>query len=176
MSTEDLDERNPQQSMSIDQNHGANAANMQPSSEESTSKFRVVVTMILSIVLILIIIDSFGPQYTESSIVNFMGWVERNPRQGMLAFISVYIAATILFVPGSILTFGAGYAFGSAYDSKLNGVAVASTVVFIGASIGSICTFLLGRYLFRSCVLRLASSYPLFQAIDRGTPAARQRI
>lgn len=29
------------------------------------------------------------------------------------------------------------------------------------------CTFLLGRYLFRSCVVRLASSYPLFTAIDR---------
>ena len=82
--------------------------------------------------------------------------------------ILVYIVATISFVPGSILTFGAGYACGSAYDSKVEGVAVASTVVFIGASLGSISTFLLGRYLFRSCVVQLASSYPVFQAIDQG--------
>lgn len=38
--------------------------------------------------------------------------------------------------------------------------------VFIGASFGSIISFLLGRYLFRNCVLQLASTYPLFQAID----------
>lgn len=36
----------------------------------------------------------------------------------------------------------------------------------MGASIGSICSFLLGRYLFRDCVLRLAAGYRLFRAID----------
>lgn len=37
----------------------------------------------------------------------------------------------------------------------------------MGATLGSICSFLLGRYLFRDAVLRLASHYPVFRAVDR---------
>jgi uncharacterized membrane protein YdjX (TVP38/TMEM64 family) len=47
------------------------------------------------------------------------------------------------------------------------GVFIATTAVFVGASLGSIFSFLLGRYLFRDCVYRLTESYTLFQAIDR---------
>jgi len=128
---------------------------------------RIAVVILLVLSLIFVIIDSFGEKRVESTILSFLQWVEIHPHKGMLAVICVYILATILFVPGSILTFGTGYAFGRAYQNKVEGIAVASTAVFIGASLGSICTFLLGRYLFRSCVVRLASSYPLFQAIDR---------
>ena len=39
--------------------------------------------------------------------------------------------------------------------------------VFIGATCGSICSFLLGRYLFRGYVMRLAATYPIFRAVDR---------
>jgi hypothetical protein len=54
--------------------------------------------------------------------------VELHPRKGIIAVIGVYILATILFVPGSILTFGTAYAFGSAYHNKVHGVIVASMV------------------------------------------------
>jgi hypothetical protein len=153
-------------SMSIDQ--GVSMLSGQRNSGQSATRLRIGVTTVLGLGLLFIIIDSLGSRHVESFILEFMGWVEQNPRQGMLTMILVYVIATILFVPGSIITFGAGYAYGSAYDSKVEGVVVASTVVFIGASLGSICTFLLGRYLFRSCVVELASSYPVFQAIDRG--------
>jgi uncharacterized membrane protein YdjX (TVP38/TMEM64 family) len=39
--------------------------------------------------------------------------------------------------------------------------------VFLGATLGSICSFLLGRYLFRDWVFHLAARYPLLQAMDR---------
>lgn len=77
-----------------------------------------------------------------------------------------FLAATVLFVPGSILTVGTGFAFGSAFGT-FKGVVLASTAVFFGAFLGSIAAFLLGRYLFRDCVVRLAASYPIFQAVDR---------
>lgn len=73
---------------------------------------------------------------------------------------------TVLFVPGSILTVGTGFAFGSAFGA-FKGVILASTAVFLGAFLGSMATFLLGRYLFRDCVVRMAASYPIFQAVDR---------
>lgn len=77
-----------------------------------------------------------------------------------------HLFATVLFVPGSILTVGTGYAFGAAFGTFM-GVILASTAVFFGAFIGSVASFLLGRYLFRDCVVRLAASYPIFQAVDR---------
>lgn len=72
----------------------------------------------------------------------------------------------VLFIPGSILTIGTGFAFGAAFGTS-KGVLLASTAVFFGAFLGSMATFLLGRYLFRDCVVRMAASYPIFQAVDR---------
>ena len=129
---------------------------------------RILIVAVLLIALTFVVVDSFGEGRIHSTVLTFLEWVEEHPARGVLAVILVYIVATVLFVPGSILTFGAGYAFGAASDNKLHGVILASTAVFIGASLGSISTFLLGRYLFRDCVIRLASNYPLFQAIDRG--------
>ena len=59
-----------------------------------------------------------------------------------------YIVATVLMVPGLILTLGAGYVFSNSYGAVW-GTVVASVSVFIGATIGSILAFLLGRYCFR---------------------------
>jgi uncharacterized membrane protein YdjX (TVP38/TMEM64 family) len=152
---------------------------------------RAAIGLVLAISLLFVIVDaSFGDRKVEAAISNFLEWVQEHPFEGVLAVICVYIVATILFVPGSILTLGTGYAFGRAFDSTAFGVLLASTVstisplvsvlgriistfslnqaVFIGACLGSICSFILGRYLFRDCVLRLAASYPIFRAIDGG--------
>jgi len=64
----------------------------------------------------------------------------------------IYIVSTIFFVPGSFLTIGAGFAFATAYNSVTYGVIFGSLSVFVGASIGSIISFLLGRYFFRDFV------------------------
>jgi len=154
----------------------------------------------------------------------------------------------VLFVPGAILTIGTGFAFGRAFDSAAQGVALASTVsaIFVCAPGNLFCiashktstcttwcngasrlfistkrqsslalvavpfahffwegmmgcfmdsfNFFLSfvsllqwiltalymlspgcedRYLFRDCVMNLASKYPVFQAIDRGELAGR---
>jgi len=80
-------------------------------------------------------------------------------------FICVYFVATILFIPGSILTLGAGFVFGSAFGLG-PGVALASLSVFVGASLGAIASFLLGRYLFRGWVQNLTKKYAVFEALD----------
>jgi uncharacterized membrane protein YdjX (TVP38/TMEM64 family) len=152
---------------------------------------RAAIGLVLVISLLFVIVDSFGDRKVEAAILNFLEWVQEHPFEGVLAVICVYIVATILFVPGSILTLGTGYAFGRAFaDNTAFGVLLASTVstisllvsvlghiistfslnqaVFIGACLGSICSFILGRYLFRDFVLRLAASYPIFRAIDGG--------
>jgi hypothetical protein len=89
---------------------------------------RAAVGLVLAMSLLFVIVDSFGDQMVEAAILNFLEWVQEHPFEGVLAVICVYIVATILFVPGSILTLGTGYAFGRACDSTAFGVLLASTV------------------------------------------------
>jgi len=128
---------------------------------------RFVIASALLASIVYVIVDFMGDRNIEKQLNKFLEWTHENPFRGIVAVILCYIVATICFVPGSILTFGAGFAIGQAFDSMYLGVLLAIISVFIGASIGSICSFLLGRYLFRDCVLRLAFSYPIFQAIER---------
>lgn len=123
--------RRQQQTHNISQNSEDEHDNNQPIrplEERRSGCIRLVVTVLLMLALFVVIVDSMGERHIESAILNFLTWVELHPNQGILAVIGVYILATILFVPGSILTFGAAYAFGSAYQNKVHGVIIASTV------------------------------------------------
>ncbi len=70
----------------------------------------------------------------------------------------VYVAAALLFVPGIILTVGAGVAFGLLWGTVL--VSIASTAAAAAA-------FLIARYAARARVEGLARRNPKFAAIDR---------
>jgi uncharacterized membrane protein YdjX (TVP38/TMEM64 family) len=132
----------------------------------SSSWKRWLVFLVLISSIIFVIVDStVGNGIIKATLLSFLDWVEHHPFRGAVLVCFVYIIATVLFVPGSVLTLGAGYALGSAIPGPV-GVLVATTAVFIGASIGSVCSFLLGRYLFRDCVMSLASNYPVFRAVD----------
>jgi len=73
----------------------------------------------------------------------------------------------VCFIPGSILTLGAGYAFRLAFKNTGIAVLVGSLSVFIGAYIGSCLAFLLGRYVFRDQITKLSDKFRLFRAIDK---------
>jgi uncharacterized membrane protein YdjX (TVP38/TMEM64 family) len=77
---------------------------------------------------------------------------------GMVLFALVYAAATVLLVPGSLLTLAAGAAFG-----VLPGFA---TVLF-GATLGAACAFLVSRHLARKRVERWIQRKPSFVAVDK---------
>jgi uncharacterized membrane protein YdjX (TVP38/TMEM64 family) len=50
-----------------------------------------------------------------------LAWVSGLGAIGPLAFIGLYIAATVAFIPGSVLTLGAGFVFGwGRKDSRLS--------------------------------------------------------
>lgn len=77
---------------------------------------------------------------------------------GVVIFISVYVAATVAFLPGSLLTLAAGFAYGPVW-----GLAVASPASVAGAT----AAFLLGRTFFRDWALRKTSDSPRVRAIWR---------
>jgi uncharacterized membrane protein YdjX (TVP38/TMEM64 family) len=89
---------------------------------------------------------------------NALEWVQSLGSIGAIAFIAIYIAATVAFLPGSILTLGAGVLFG---------VVLGSLYVFVGATLGASAAFLVGRYLARGWVARKINDNQQFQAIDQ---------
>jgi uncharacterized membrane protein YdjX (TVP38/TMEM64 family) len=70
-----------------------------------------------------------------------------------------------LFIPGSILTLGAGFVFANAFGLG-PGVLLGTISVFVGASAGAICSFLIGRFLLREWVTGLTRKYAIFEALD----------
>mmetsp|Transcript_24154 Transcript_24154/g.27979 ORF Transcript_24154/g.27979 Transcript_24154/m.27979 type:complete len:333 (-) Transcript_24154:52-1050(-) len=127
---------------------------------------RLILFLTLLGFIIFVIIDSQREQHVRRISTEFLNWVEENPGAGICAFIGVYFAATVLFIPGSILTLGSGFVFANRFGLGL-GLLFSTLSVFVGASTGSIAAFLLGRYLFRDCIQRtLYQKYTTIQAVD----------
>lgn len=93
----------------------------------------------------------------RSSLQTFLGWIQQVGVWGMVLFVAAYIGATVALVPGSLLTMGAGYAFGVLWGTIL--VSIASTV-------GAALSFLIGRYLARDWVREKIQDWPKFHAFD----------
>ena len=102
---------------------------------------------------------------TYAAINLLIDWLEDHPIPGFFATIFFYSAATVLLVPGSVLTLGAGAAYSAAFGFG-TGLVLASLSVWIGAFFGSALAFLNGRYLLRSFVESLTRKYKVFKVID----------
>ena len=94
---------------------------------------RLSVLFVLLSTIGFVVIDSAagGNGIIKQSLISFLDWVEHHPIRGVILVSFVYAIATVLFVPGSILTLGAGYALGHAIPGP-RGVAVAAFAVFVG--------------------------------------------
>lgn len=100
-------------------------------------------------------VEQFNPQ---ELLRNALQWIENLGPKGAIAFILIYIVATVAFLPGTILTVGAGVIFG---------VVLGSIYVFIGATLGATAAFLVGRYLARGWISKKIESNDNFNAIDQ---------
>ncbi len=87
----------------------------------------------------------------------FAAWVDTLGFWGPLVFILGYAAATVGFIPGSILTLAAGAIFG---------LARGTLYVFVGATLGSTLAFLVARYFARGAIERRLENSPKFAVID----------
>ncbi len=84
-------------------------------------------------------------------------WVADRGSAGVAAFMLLYVLACVLFIPGSLLTLGAGALFG---------VVKGSLIISVASTAGATCAFLVGRYLARDWVARRLRGSPRFAAID----------
>ena len=95
----------------------------------------------------------------------FIDWVGENPAAGAVLLAGVYVVAAVCFVPGSILTLGAGAAFSSALGLGW-GVVVGTIAVWVGAAVGGLVSFALGRFALHRLVNRLLQRWKLTAALD----------
>lgn len=96
--------------------------------------------------------------HIQDYLLTLVNWIRGAGWAGVWVFILAYIAATVLFLPGSILTLGAGFAYG---------VPLGTAVVWIAANVGAGLAFVLGRTLARDRVAARVQRHPRFAAIDR---------
>jgi len=94
-------------------------------------------------------------------------WVGQLGPWGPIIFIAIYIAATVLFIPGSVLTLGAGAVFGVVWGS---------IYVSIASTLGATCAFLVGRYLARDAIARKIEGNERFAAIDKAVAGEGWKI
>ena len=84
-------------------------------------------------------------------------WIQENPTFSYPLFILLYAAATVLMLPGSVLTLAAGFVFG---------LGKGFVIISISSVLGATLAFLTGRYVARDWVLARISGMPRFQALD----------
>jgi uncharacterized membrane protein YdjX (TVP38/TMEM64 family) len=95
--------------------------------------------------------------HVQNLLKSALDWIGRLGPWGPVIFVGLYVVATVLFVPGSVLTLGAGAVFG---------VALGSVSVSISATLGATAAFLVGRYLARDAIARKIEKHEKFAAID----------
>lgn len=94
-------------------------------------------------------------------------WIDSLGYIGGIAFIIIYILSTIAFIPATALTLGAGAVFGVIWGS---------IYVFVGATLGAIAAFLIGRYLARDWIGKKIEGNQQFLAIDKAVAQSGFKI
>jgi len=110
----------------------------------------------LTAVVALFVTMQFLP--VRGYIESFLEWCRGLGFWAPVVLIAAYILACIFFIPGSILTIGAGFLFG---------VIKGTITVSIASTLGATAAFLIGRTIARGKIEEMVEGKPKFSAIDR---------
>jgi pyruvate/2-oxoglutarate dehydrogenase complex dihydrolipoamide dehydrogenase (E3) component/uncharacterized membrane protein YdjX (TVP38/TMEM64 family) len=130
------------------------ASRLKEASSRSNASWRWVLYGIVGVIIVLAL--KYFP--VQDLLKAALDWIGRLGPWGPVIFVSLYVVATVLFVPGSVLTLGAGAIFG---------VALGSVCVSISATLGATAAFLVGRYVARDAIARKIEKNERFAVIDR---------
>jgi uncharacterized membrane protein YdjX (TVP38/TMEM64 family) len=93
----------------------------------------------------------------REGLLNGIAWIQTQGSLAWLIYVLTYIVATVLLMPGSILTLAAGFVFGLPL-----GVALVS----VGSVLGASAAFFVGRFMARDWVSHRIADLPRFRALD----------
>lgn len=111
----------------------------------------------IDLAILLLVVILVKTLHVQEYLLILVTWIRDAGWAGVGIFALAYIAATVLFLPGSILTLGAGFAYG---------VGLGTAAVVVAANLGALLAFLLGRTVARGWVASKVQSNPRFAAID----------
>jgi uncharacterized membrane protein YdjX (TVP38/TMEM64 family) len=90
-------------------------------------------------------------------LTNFLMWTKSLGPWAPVFVVLFYVVASVFFLPGSVLTLGAGFLFG---------VPLGFLSAWIGATLGACAAFLVGRTLARDWIASKVADNPKFSAVD----------
>ena len=131
----------------------ANGTNQEARKKTAPSWLRPV----LALVVIALLIAAGKAVDAPARLRGALEWVQQLGWIGIGVFIALYVLACVVFLPGSILTLGAGVVFG---------VVKGSIIVSLASTLGATAAFLVGRYLARGWISGKIEGNAKFKAID----------
>ncbi len=111
--------------------------------------------VVIGILIALFLTMKFLP--VQQWLRNFNDWVGQMGVVGIFIFIIVYAVATVLLAPGSVLTIGAGFAFG---------LWKGFVAVSAGSTLGAALAFLVARFIAGDKIEAIAQRNEKFRRID----------
>lgn len=139
-------------------NPSDSASLMEPSSPQSSKKgLWKPIALIAAVLVMLVLARYLGlDRYLKA----LQPWIESLGPWGPLAFIVIYVLASVMAIPGSPLTLAAGVMFGSFW-----GVIWVS----LGSTAAAAACFLIARYIARDAIEKNLRNNQQFQKLDRLT-------
>jgi uncharacterized membrane protein YdjX (TVP38/TMEM64 family) len=119
---------------------------------------KTVLRIVIAMLLVAAVVVALAVLPVKDYLAGLLERIESVGPWGPVLLAGAYAVACVLFVPGSILTLGAGFLFGVVYGT---------IAVSVGSVLGAAAAFLVGRTLLRGPIEKRITGYPRFQAIDR---------
>lgn len=82
-------------------------------------------------------------------IEHFLLWTKSHPYAGPFLISLLILVVVVAILPYSIIAVGAGWTFQQTFQNKAVAISVGTATVFMGAWLGALVAFVLGRYLVR---------------------------
>jgi pyruvate/2-oxoglutarate dehydrogenase complex dihydrolipoamide dehydrogenase (E3) component/uncharacterized membrane protein YdjX (TVP38/TMEM64 family) len=117
-----------------------------------TSKGIVVGLVLIAVITVVLFLP------VRQWFMEFENYVKSLGAVGPVVVVLVYVLCTVLFIPGSAVTIGAGTLFG---------LKTGLVVVILGANLGALCSFILARTFLREKVAAWAAANPRFRSLDQ---------
>ena len=121
-------------------------------------KTATILRIVVALLLVAAILAGIMVLPVKDYLAGLLQRIESVGPWGPVLLAGIYAVACVLFVPGSILTLGAGFLFG---------VVRGTIAVSAGSVLGATAAFLVGRTLVRGWIEKRIAGYPRFRAIDR---------
>jgi uncharacterized membrane protein YdjX (TVP38/TMEM64 family) len=134
-------------------NHSQPPTETQPK-KPGKNKF-IKIGIAIGVIALLVVAQQFFN--VQQLLINSLNWIRDLGVVGYAVFIIIYILAAVLFIPGSLLTLGAGFLFG---------VIKGSILVSVASTLGAASAFIVGRYFARGWVSKQIAGKQQFKTID----------